>query len=176
MLQQFQWRGPRGRWTLKSPDHIFRVPALLAAYPGACIVQTHRDPAKTLPSQASLIVAMRRLIDPDCDAKIVGPEVVDVWRPAFANAVANCRDPAIAARIFDIAYAEVVADPVGAVSRIHRHFDLPFTAEHEARIRAKVERDRAERSESHRYSPEDFGIDPTMTDFPDYRREFGSYF
>jgi hypothetical protein len=176
MLQQFQWRGPRGRWTLKSPDHIFRVPALLAAYPGACIVQTHRDPAKTLPSQASLIVAMRRLVDPDCDAGTVGPEVVDVWRPAFANAVANRRNPKISARIFDIAYAEVVVDPVGAVRRIHRHFGLPFSAEHEARIRAKVEQDKAERIEPHRYAPEDFGIDPAMTDFPDYRREFGTYF
>ena len=90
---------------IKNPTDIFSIKAVLAAFPDAMIIQTHRDPAKTLPSQASLIVAMRRLIDPDCDARTVGPTVVDVWRPAFANAVANRRNPAIAARIFDIAYA-----------------------------------------------------------------------
>jgi hypothetical protein len=176
MLQQFQWRGPRGRWTLKSPDHLYRVPALLDAYPGACIVQTHRDPAKTLPSQASLIHAMRRLVDPKCDPHRIGPEVVEVWRPAYRNAAANRRDPRISARTLDIGYREVIGDPVGAVRRIHRHFDLPFSVVHEERIRRKVEQDKAERVEPHRYAPEDFGIDATMTEFPDYRAAFGDLF
>jgi hypothetical protein len=176
MLQQFQWHGPRGRWTLKSPDHIFRVPALLDAYPNACIVQTHRDPAKTLPSQASLILTMRRLVDPDCDPRRIGPEVVEVWTPAFDYAVANRHDPKTNARILDIAYAEVVGDPVGAVQRIHRHFDLPFSAAHEARIRERMAQDEAERVTPHRYTAEDFGIDAAMTDFPAYREVFGDLF
>jgi hypothetical protein len=176
MLQQFQWHGPRGRWTLKSPDHLYRVPALLDAYPQACIVQTHRDPAKTLPSQASLIYAMRRLVDPDCDPTKIGPEVIEVWRPAYANAARNRKDPRIRARTLDIGYREVIEDPVGAVRRIHRHFDLPFSAVHEGRIRAKIEQDKAERIEPHRYTPEEFGIQPGMTDFPEYKEAFGDLF
>ncbi len=176
MLQQFQWRGPRGRWTLKSPDHLYRVPALLEAYPNACIVQTHRDPAKTLPSQASLIHTMRCLVDPDCDRSTIGPEVIEVWRPAYANAAKNRHDPRIRARTFDIGYREVIEDPVGAVKRIHKHFDLPFGAVHEQRILAKVEQDKAERTEPHRYAPEEFGIEPGMTDFPDYKEAFGHLF
>jgi hypothetical protein len=176
MLQQFQWKGPRGRWTLKSPDHLYRVPALLDAYPGACIVQTHRDPAKTLPSQASLIHSMRYLVDPSGDAKTIGPEVIEVWRPAYANAARNRHDPRISARTLDIGYREVIEDPVGAVRRIHRHFDLPFSAVHEERIRAKLAQDRAERTEPHHYTPEQFGIEPGMTDFPDYKEAFGDLF
>jgi hypothetical protein len=176
MLQQFQWRGPRGRWTLKSPDHLYRVPALLDAYPDACVVQTHRDPAKTLPSQASLIYAMRRLVDPDCDPRRIGPEVVEVWRPAYSNAARNRQNPPLAARILNVGYREVIDDPIGAVRRIHRHFDLPFSAVHEERIRARIAQDKAERVEPHRYAPEDFGIDPAMTDFPDYREAFGDLF
>jgi hypothetical protein len=176
MLQQFQWRGPRGRWTLKSPDHLFRVPALLDAYPEACIVQTHRDPAKTLPSQASLIYAMRRLADPDCDPRRIGPEVIEVWRPAYANAARNRHDPRLSARTLNIGYREVIADPVGAVRCIHRHFDLPFSAVHEARILRKIEQDKAERIEPHRYTTEEFGIEPGMTDFPDYKEAFGDLF
>jgi hypothetical protein len=176
MLQQFQWHGPRGRWTLKSPDHLYRVPALLDAYPGACIVQTHRDPAKTLPSQASLIHTMRCLVDPDCDPLMIGPEVIEVWRPAYANAARNRQDPRIAARTLNVGYREVIEDPVGAVRRIHKHFDLPFSAVHEARIRAKIAQDKAERLEPHRYTPEQFGIEPGMTDFPDYKEAFGDLF
>jgi hypothetical protein len=176
MLQQFQWHGPRGRWTLKSPDHLYRVPALLDAYPDACIVQTHRDPAKTLPSQASLIYAMRQLVDPDCDPRKIGPEVIEVWRPAYANAARNRHDPRIRARTLDIGYREVIDDPVGAVRRIHRHFDLPFSAVHEERILRKIAHDKAERVEPHRYTPEEFGIEPGMTDFPDYREAFGELF
>lgn len=176
MLQQFQWRGPRGRWTLKSPDHLYRVPALLDAYPNACIVQTHRDPARTLPSQASLIYTMRCLIDPNTDRSRIGPEVIEVWRPAYANAARNRHDPRIRARTLDIGYREVIADPVGAVKRIHKHFDLPFSAIHERRILAKVEQDKAERTAPHRYTPEEFGIEPGMTDFPDYKEAFGHLF
>jgi hypothetical protein len=173
MLQQFQWRGPRGRWTLKSPDHLFRLPSLMDAYPDACLVQTHRDPAKTLPSHASLVMTLRRLADPDCDPKVVGREVVEVWAPAFEYAVANRANPTISARIFDIAYDEVVGDPVGAVRRIHRHFALPFSAAHEARIRERIAQDEAERVTPHRYTAEEFGIDVAMTDFPAYREAFG---
>ncbi len=176
MLQQLQWRGPRGRWTLKSPDHLYRVAALLDAYPGACIVQTHRDPAKTLPSQASLIHAMRRLVDPACDPRKIGPEVIEVWRPAYANAARNRHDPRLAARTLNIGYNEVIGDPVGAVRRIHRHFDLPFSPVHEERILRKIAQDKAERVEPHRYTPEQFGIEPGMTHFPDYRAAFGDLF
>src|SRR3546814_5004124 len=40
MLQQFQWKGPRGRWTLKSPQHLFDLPGLVEAYPGAMLVRS----------------------------------------------------------------------------------------------------------------------------------------
>ena len=31
VLQELQWKGPRGRWTLKSPEHLFS----LAGHPGS---------------------------------------------------------------------------------------------------------------------------------------------
>lgn len=58
ILQQLQWKGPRGRWTLKSPAFISDLDAILAAYPDACLIWTHRDPAQTIASLASLIGAL----------------------------------------------------------------------------------------------------------------------
>jgi hypothetical protein len=65
VLQQLQWRGPRGRWTLKSPPHLLSLDALLAAYPDACLVQTHRDPREFIASLSSMITATRRQRGPD---------------------------------------------------------------------------------------------------------------
>ena len=42
------------RWLLKSPAHIWCLDALLAEYPDALLVQTHRDPLRII---ASLVVA-----------------------------------------------------------------------------------------------------------------------
>lgn len=58
-LQLLQTQGPTDRWLLKSPHHIFGIEALLKVFPDAMIVQTHRDPAKVVPSCCSLAQTTR---------------------------------------------------------------------------------------------------------------------
>ena len=53
LLQALQHGKEPGQWLLKSPAHLFTLDALLAEFPDAQIVQTHRDPAKTMPSTVS---------------------------------------------------------------------------------------------------------------------------
>ena len=43
------------RWLLKNPSHVFGIDALLAVFPDACIVQTHRHPAASLASLVNLL-------------------------------------------------------------------------------------------------------------------------
>ncbi|WP_131831719.1 sulfotransferase family protein, partial [Pseudofrankia asymbiotica] len=43
-LQHLQARHPAHRWVLKSPGHIWSLGELLAEYPEALLIQTHRDP------------------------------------------------------------------------------------------------------------------------------------
>lgn len=45
---------PAQRWLLKNPGHISHLDALFAVFPDACVVQTHRDPAKSIPSVCSV--------------------------------------------------------------------------------------------------------------------------
>src|SRR5690606_11516184 len=42
------------RWVLKAPGHCFRTNELVAAFPDARFVRTHRDPRKTIASTCSL--------------------------------------------------------------------------------------------------------------------------
>ena len=59
-LQLLQWRCP-GRWVLKSPCHLWHLRALVATYPDALLVQTHRDPLKVLSSLTSLATTLRKM-------------------------------------------------------------------------------------------------------------------
>ena len=59
-LQTLQSRQPTERWVLKTPYHLWHLDALLAAYPDARIVWTHRDPGPVVTSLASLANAGQR--------------------------------------------------------------------------------------------------------------------
>ena len=58
-LQHLQSRHPADRWVLKSPGHIWCLDALLAEYPDALLVQTHRDPLRIIASLGSLVSTLR---------------------------------------------------------------------------------------------------------------------
>ena len=59
-LQTLQSRQPTERWILKTPNHLWHLEALLAAYPDARIIWTHRDPGPVVTSLASLANAGQR--------------------------------------------------------------------------------------------------------------------
>lgn len=160
LLQNFQWKGPKGRWTLKSPQHLFDLPGLLQAYPGAMLVWTHRDPALTFSSLSSFIAGFLAAFGGDKDKAAIGREVVETWTAAMNRALAARADPAIEDRIIDLAHKDVVADPKGAIQRIYDKFGLDFSAEHKARIDGFLtDNPAAKRMGKHKHSPEQFGID-----------------
>ncbi len=162
LLQQFQWKGPQGRWTLKSPQHLFDLPGLVETYPGAMLVWTHRDPVLTFSSLASMITAFLAAVGADQDPKAVGRGVFETWSEGLRRGLkARDEHPDIAARIIDLGHSEVVADTVGAITRIYDRFGLPFTEEHRARLgRFLDESAGAKRLGKHKHSAVQFGIDP----------------
>ncbi|PNQ04469.1 sulfotransferase (plasmid) [Sphingobium sp. SJ10-10] len=162
MLQQYQWKGPKGRWTLKSPQHLMDLPGLVEAYPGAMLVWTHRDPVLTFSSLSSMIAGFLAAVGGADDLKAIGRSVVDTWCAAMARATeARANDPAIEGRILDLAHRDIVADPMAAMQRIYDRFALPFTDKHRARITAFLaDNPAASRLGKHKHSPEQFGIDP----------------
>ena len=46
---------PPDLWLFKAPHHNFHLEAIVAAYPDVRFVMTHRDPAKAVPSWASIV-------------------------------------------------------------------------------------------------------------------------
>lgn len=158
-LQHLQWRCPGERWVLKAPAHMFDFGAMFSTYPDACVVMTHRDPLEMTASNASLTATLRSAFSDEVDPFEVGPECSRRWAEALGRAI-RFRDErgAPADRFLDLYYADLVADPIGAVRKVYVRFDLPFPKGLEGSIREFLGRNPKDRFGKHRYSLEEFGM------------------
>ena len=179
VLQQLQWKGPQGRWTLKSPPHILMLEELLEAYPDACLIQTHREPAKVVASLADMVRSRRRerfADEPELmEPKALARSVLEYFGTGLERATESRRNPDIDRRFIDVAYRDLIRDPLPALRRIYEHFDLPFTPEFEARVTAHLAAPRETGHGQHHYDPVEFGV-PDLdlpNQFQSYRSRFG---
>ncbi len=123
------------RWLLKYPVHLKHLAALLAVYPDACIVQTHRDPTQVMASYVELIAGFRAIFERDIDRRAIAREQLEVWAAGADRAIA-VRSRHDAAQFHDVDFRDFVADPIGAVRGIYARFGLELSAEAERRMRA----------------------------------------
>ena len=125
---------PERRWLLKNPVHVRHLDAFLEVYPDACILQTHRDPARVLYSYCSLITGFRAIFEDDVDATDVARRQMELWAAGLERGIEarRGRDPA---QFFDLQFHEFMADPIAAVKRIYAHFDQELSPEGEAALR-----------------------------------------
>ena len=175
-LQHLQSRCPGDRWVLKSPAHLGPIGALLAEYPDAMVVQTHRDPLKVIPSVSSLEYTMRGIASDAVDPYAVGRQQLRQWSQQLEQGIA-VRDaaPEREQHFFDVHFHEVLADPLGSVERIYAYFGLPLSRETEARMAAYLAHHPRDEHGEHRYSLELFGLDPARVTeaFKAYCERFG---
>jgi len=168
-LQHMQAFNPRAVWTLKSPPHLLWMDKLLEAYPDARIVMTHRDPAVSLASNASLI-AHRRGGSEHVDLKAVGREQLDIWGEGLRRTMRYRQSSGRGAQFCDSHYSDFISDPIGAVACIYDHFGIELTAEAEAAMRAFLDSNQKDKHGKHHYTAEQFGLDPATL-----RRELAEY-
>ena len=157
ILKLIQSPTPERRWLLKYPAHMRHLEILLEIYPDACIVQTHRDPARVLPSVCSLVAGWRGIYEDSVDRRGLGHWQLDMYAGMVGHAMA-VRDASDRARFFDVAFAELVADPLAVVTRMYRHFGLPLSERAERRMRAWHAGNPQARHGGHHYRAEDFGL------------------
>jgi hypothetical protein len=178
ILQQLQWKGPRGRWTLKSPEHLCTVAELIETYPDAGLIWTHRDPVKAFSSLSSMLAEFRTAFGMPPDNHGIGRYVVDTWATALEHATAvRSTNSAVDRAMVDVAHRDVIKDRIAVVRGIHERFGVPFTAEHHALLMHGAD-EVTHRLGKHQHSPADFGIDPAdvRRRLPQYYARFGSLF
>jgi hypothetical protein len=159
-LRYLQWKCPAERWVLKSPGHLWALEALLAVYPDARIVQTHRDPLKVVASLTSLVAMLRSLASDRIDPYEIGED----WTERLARGLEHTmqvrdREQLGADRVFDMHFPEFIRDEVAMVRRIYEHFGMPFSAEAEERMRAFLAANPKDKHGAHKYTLAYAGLD-----------------
>ncbi len=179
VLQQLQWKGPRGNWLLKSPVHLFDLEGLLETYPDAQLVWTHRDPVLTISSISSMVHALIKAQGVAITKAQVGQAQWETWRLGMAAGTrTRAASSVVEKSILDMAHRDVVENPVAAVRTIYERFEREFSPAHAARIDDFVRSNpAATRIGKHRHSPEEYGLDRVTirAELTDYYQRFGDY-
>jgi hypothetical protein len=143
------------RWVLKNPSHLFALDALLAVYPDALVIQTHRAAPTAIASVCSLAAQATSGWSRAFRGEVIGRDQLELWARGLEQfTAARARyDPA---RFCDVRHDELAADPVGTVESVYARFGLPFTGRAADAMRGLGQGSGG--APAHRYSLADFGL------------------
>ncbi len=136
-LQHLQSEHDADRWLLKSPAHLWHLPSLLAEYPDAVIIQTHRDPLKVIASVSALAAHLRRMAS---DHSSVGRAAAQYSEDIFVGldrSMAARRDGTLRPdRVIDVQFGDFMADPLAVIGTIYDQLDGNLSTGVERHMRA----------------------------------------
>lgn len=136
-LEHLQSEHAGDRWVLKSPVHMWNMPTLMAEYPDAIVVQTHRDPLKVIASISALGASLREMTTDHVDLPAMSQQ--------YAADISECLDRALESRragvvpadqVVDVHFGEFRKDPIAAVAGVYDALGIELSAEAETRMRA----------------------------------------
>jgi hypothetical protein len=170
LLQTVQHGQPPRRWLLKTPGYVFMLDDLLAAYPDACIVLTHRDPGRTMPSTVSTAAMVQWLrtdhVDLDAFSALIGALFGDAL-----NTIARRRDDgSLPGTYGDVRFADLMADPVAAIAGAYAAIGRELTPVHRDAIVRYLDAKPRGKYGTHHYAAEDWGFDAATL-----RRDLAAY-
>ncbi len=135
LLQLLQWKCPNERWVLKAPIHLFGLEALLAVYPDARIVFTHRNPLEAISSGISMVEKWTRFTTGKADRKAIADWWIRLWALALKRTMI-VREKLDPGQIFDLDHSDISKAPLNAVSRLYEHFNILPSQSHAERMKA----------------------------------------
>ena len=135
VLQILQWYRPRQRWVLKSPQHLENIGPLMATFPDATVVVTHRDPVAVVQSTITMLTYGARTA-----YRSTRPDWYrDYWTDRIGRLLdASLRDRHLlpADRTVDVFFGEYMADEMGTVQRVYDAAGIELTDQARAEIEA----------------------------------------
>lgn len=177
LLQFLQWqRKRRGlsaeRWLLKTPHHLHHLDILLKVFPGATVIQTHRDPLQTIPSLCSMNYALATMGSDSVDPHTLGRHWCDKFAHSLQRTIAIRAQHS--AQFIDVQYTDTATDPAGTVDAIYNTLALPLQEDTRAAMAHWLQANRREDREPHHYTLEQFGFsrEGLERDFAEYRATF----
>ena len=156
-VKVLQSQRPPDLWLYKAPHHNFHLEPLLAVYPDAKFVMTHRDPVKSVPSWASIVSTIFPESERPFDYHRCGREVSNHLRTGVEQAIA-ARARLGEDRFLDVYHRELVRDPMTVVRRVYDWLGYELTLETEQTLRAWQAANGSDKHGGHQYTAEQFGL------------------
>lgn len=165
----------QARWLLKNPGHIENLDLLFAIFPDAKVIQTHRDPARAVPSLVSVLMQLNSLMEPDRAqqrAQTMLTREVAKW----SNAVRKAHQVRTQHRVsvLDVIHSDFHRDPMGVLERIYHFIGMQITPQVRAGFGQRIE-EKPELSHGvHRYNIADYGMseEEVREPFRDYIQRY----
>jgi hypothetical protein len=178
LLQSLQWqkrqRGLiRERWVLKTPGHLGYIDTLFSVFPGARVIQTHRDPLETVPSAASMNHALWALYSDREGASEAGAQ----WQERLAWGTRRCmesRKRYAKGRFVDIWFRDALRDPMAEIERAYGIFGIEMTSEAREAMKKWCADHPRDKRPAHDYSLADYGLteEGIKAAFSSYRKQY----
>jgi len=170
-VQLIGMNDPDKRWLLKNPGHIEHLDLLFAVFPDARVIQTHRDPARAVPSLVSLLMMSHPQYE-DGRFEERGRIMLRRETAKWAHAVrkADAVREHFPGQILDVVHGDFHRDPMGTLERIYGFIGMEIGDD----LRPQLERRISEKPElqrgSHRYDIADYAMsaDEVHEQFGDY--------
>ncbi|MFM8303431.1 MAG: sulfotransferase family protein [Actinomycetota bacterium] len=157
-LQVLQSRAP-GQWSLKSPHHGLALDALLAQYPDARVVVTHRDPVPVIGSLCSLVRSLSGTFSDADHTAYIATHWVAVAE-AIVTRTAEARATHPDAAFLDVDYDRLVRAPLAVMQDVAAFTDTELTPDVAARLRAYLAANGQGKFGPHTYDLTEFGLHP----------------
>ncbi len=159
ILQVLQFERGGSRWVLKSPQHLEQFPALIATFPDATLVVTHRDPVSVTASMVTMLAYAARM----ARARVDLPHLGAYWADRLDRMLKSCvaeRHGLPAGQAIDVRFDEFMADDMAMVARVYELAGQPLTdGARRAMEHFVAEHPRGRHGTVH-YDLAQFGIDP----------------
>ena len=164
MLQYLQWQNPgreSKRWVLKSPHHLGFIDKLIKVFPDSKIIQTHRDPQKTVPSFCSMCANLFEPLTNSYNKNEIGSH----WANKLALVLNHCMEVSNAnhENFLNLDFNKMIKDPIAEMASVYKFIDEDFTDQAENAMKAWKEENQHEMG-AHHYSLEEFGLEKTFID------------
>ena len=174
MLQYLQWQNPgRGkkRWVLKSPHHLGFIDKLLKIFPDSKVIQTHRDPLKTVPSFCSMCSNLFEPLTNSYNKNAIGHH----WAHKLAKVLNHCMEVSNLNQenFLNLEFKKMIKDPILEMEEVYNFIEEDFTDQAENAMNAWKEENQHEMG-AHQYSLEEFGLESSFIDsyFSEYINQY----
>ena len=173
-IQYLQWQNPgreKKRWVLKSPHHLGFIDKMISVFPDAKIIQTHRDPVKTVPSFCSMCANLFEPLTTNFDKVFIGKH----WSNKLTRALNHCMNISEQHpdNFLDLEFLNMIKDPIDEMKKIYEFIGESFGEKTEVAMEAWREENKHEMG-AHKYSLEEYDLTESQINdnFAKYQQKY----